>query len=358
MKKPKARRSRSKPAGISVVIPVKDQTERLAGLLERLRDLGPSDIVHDITVVDDGSKDDLAPLCKEFGVVHHRLDESHGPAFARNTGAGVTDGPILFFLDADVAYPAGLFERAELELARNRTLHAVSFLSQAYDKNDGAIQNFGAAIDDYWCRQYLGSEKLVLVPGFTTRNGAVRREAFEAVGGFDPSFKTNALEDYDFGKRLSDKFDAAMADEPVAYHSYPATLRRLMRNNFVRAALFVPYVLTNRPKLDRGQVSPAEAGARLLAAASLLFLVLTALPVPFRQVWTVGAVACFLMYVWRLMGFLESARRVNGKWLFPAQCLLLHYLISLVTTAGSAVGLVLYFTHLVRYPRKTPHKHA
>jgi glycosyltransferase involved in cell wall biosynthesis len=300
----------------------------------------------------------LAPLCEKFEATHHRLEESRGPAFARNTGADITDRPILFFMDADVAYPSGLFERAELELARNRTLHAVSFMSQGYDKNDGAIQNFGAAIEDYWCRQHLGSEKLVLVPGFATRNGAVRREAFEAVGGFDTSFKTNALEDYDFGKRLSEKFNVALADEPVVYHNYPATLRRLIRNNLVRAALFVPYAIATRPQLDQGQISAAEAGTRLVAAASLLFLALATLPIPFRQLWIIGAMVCLLIYVWRLMAFLQSARRVSGRWLFTVQCLILHYLTSLATIAGGGIGLLLYVTRLVRYPQKSPENHA
>lgn len=122
-------------------------------------------------------------------------------------------------------------------------------------------------MEHFWFQGNFGEEdELAPVQGFTTRNGAVRGTAaffFYAVGGFDTTFKTNAHEDYDFGKRLAAQFPVFMSRHPLVYHNFPTSLRRLLRNYWVRVTLFVPYYLRHRPPLDKTQTSRGEALIRM-----------------------------------------------------------------------------------------------
>jgi len=354
------------PAEFSAVIPVRDDPVRLERLLQGLREHAPADLLREIIVVDDGSAAPPGAVCARHDAVMLRVSPGRGPAHARNVGAAAASGTHLFFFDADVAYAPGVMEKAAALFAADPELGAACFLNQRHDAADNAVRNFGAAIEHYWFRVYLadGGDTGPL-SGFTTRNGAIRREVFDALGGFSESFDTNAGEDYDFGKRLIRDHRSVITASPLLYHAFPDRLSRLFRNYFVRAALFVPYFLRHRPPLDKTQTSSGEALLRLVGVGAAGMVPLGFLPV-------VGgyAGAAFLvlavLYTASLSGFLRTAwrwcgeghpkafeftgdpdagvrreiRRGGGRCLrFAAACLLIHWASSCVITAGGLWGL-------------------
>lgn len=322
----------------AVIIPVKNSRERLSALLTSLR-ANSSEVPHEVIVVDDGSEEDLAPLCKEHGVVHHRLPQNHGPAFARNEGARLANTPVLFFLDADIVYPAGLFERAKAELEADPEVQAVSFLNQSYEQSDNVVQNFSAVLERHWFGPFIPpGERRGACWGISTRHCAIRREAFEAVGGFDAHFATNALEDYDLGKRLGARFKLIVVDEPVVYHHFPFSLWRLVRNNFVRAALFVPYFKKHKPGLNRQQVSRREGFLRLLGTFSVACALVGVSPVPLRGVFLAMGLAALLAYVAGIASFLKDAYRWSHRLGFVVACVPIHLATSVAITVGAAWG--------------------
>lgn len=81
---------------IETVVPVKDNTEGLAALLEKI---DPSLTV----VVDDGSKDsaNLAALTQRAGARLIRHANNRGPAAARNSGISATQSNLVAFIDSD-----------------------------------------------------------------------------------------------------------------------------------------------------------------------------------------------------------------------------------------------------------------
>jgi len=97
---------------VAVVVPAKDEEERIARTVESLRSLEVADLV---VVVDDGSRDGTARRARDAGalVVAHR--RNRGKAAAMQTGAravaaaeastprpGTGPRPLLF-VDADLA---------------------------------------------------------------------------------------------------------------------------------------------------------------------------------------------------------------------------------------------------------------
>lgn len=333
---------------ISVIIPVRDHTGFLKKLLDSIRQNAPKEIGYEIIVVDDGSREDIAPLVEEYDVRYHREDASKGPAHARNIGAGMASAPLLFFLDADLEYPPGLMEHALNLLEQEPELAAISFIDQPFCKTDGIIKNYGSLIEYHFYQILVEHKPVARIFAFTTRNGIVRSEAFQEIGGFNEKYTTNAMEDYDFGKRLAGKFPVAMSNGPLIYHNFPSKLSGLLRNYWVRAKLFVPFYLDKRPTLDKAMTSRNEALLRLLGSGGLFLLLVGILlfglfgKLAFLLS-SLGAVM-LMIYIVCLKDFIILVLTQSGSYLFLLNCLGIHLLSSVVIVAGAFYGLLEWFT--------------
>jgi mycofactocin system glycosyltransferase len=185
---------------VSIVIPVRDQTVDLADCLVSLSRLDyPPDLL-EIIVVDDGSKKDITRLItSDVRII--RLENSLGPASARNVGAQQAGGEILAFLDADcVAGEKWLKETVPF------------FLAPAIGAVGGYVDNF---YQKGWLDRYeatsssLNMGNRIIFGGKSsstfyvpTANMLVRRESFMATGGFQSGMRIG--EDVDFCWRLRD----------------------------------------------------------------------------------------------------------------------------------------------------------
>ncbi len=331
---------------ISIIIPVKDHTGFLTKLLTTIREHAPSQVNYEIIVVDDGSRENLDPLVTEYQVLYHREETSKGPAHARNVGAEMASAPLFFFLDADLEYPQGLMEHALSLLQQEPELAAISFIDHPYCVADGIIKNYGALIENYFYNKMVDGRPVARIQGFTTRNGIVKAEAFRAIGGFNESYTTNAMEDYEFGKRLAARFPVAMSNGPLIYHNFPTRLSGMLRNYWVRARLFVPYYLQHRPPLDKAMTSGDEALLRLLGTGALGVLVLALalgyfLILPTLLLGSIGGVL-LLLYIYFIKEFLKSVIVHTGKYGIVLSCLGIHLLSSVVIVLGSLYGLAVW----------------
>jgi len=330
---------------VSIIIPVKDQIQYLQNLLKTIRQHAPADIPYEVIVVDDGSQPPLQSDALPLPCRIIRIETSGGPAAARNCGAQAACGTILFFMDADVEYAPGVIQKICTTLEEHPDAAALSFINQSFTKGDSFIRSYGALIERFWFNAMLGNSGDVgNILGVTSRNGAVRKTAFQAVGGFDDRFKTNAHEDYDFGKRLSAVYPVLLTRTPTIYHRFPDRLMRLLRNYWVRASLFVPYYIQKRPALDKAQSSPQEALLRMLAAAVPPLVVLGFLPVPLGSMALGAAALALVLYAWGARRFIVAAAAESASVGFAAKALAVHYLTSLVITAGGIWGLFRYVT--------------
>ncbi len=342
------------PLTCTIVIPARGHGHLLPRLLESVRDHAPRERLAEVFVVDDGSEPPLAPALTAYDVQVLRLEPGQGPAAARNAGAARATGTVLLFLDADVTLPHGCLEKALTLLERHPEAEAVSFINQAYTPGDGLVANYGAALEHFWFTTATGAADYASFHGFTTRNGAVRRSMFEALGGFDTTYSTNAMEDYEFGKRISNTHSILLTRSPHPDHRFPARLGRLVRNYFVRAALYVGYYLRERPTLDKVQTSPEEARTRLLAgvgtgllglAAAIAGAPALALLPGTLAAWLSGGVAgagaaTLALFYYRTRSFLRAAYGYSGGSSgFVLGCALLHLLASLAILTGGVWGL-------------------
>ncbi|SDQ22120.1 glycosyltransferase [Quadrisphaera sp. DSM 44207] len=100
---------RAVPTGLAVVVPAKDEAERIAGTVAAARTVAGADLV---VVVDDGSRDGTGRIAEAAGALVVRHARNRGKAAAMQTGAdAVAARPggarrALLFVDADLGATA------------------------------------------------------------------------------------------------------------------------------------------------------------------------------------------------------------------------------------------------------------
>ena len=181
---------------ISVVIPVHNGGDGLRRCLEALA--ASSRPPDEIIVVDDGSTDGSGELARQQGARVIRLDDQpHGPAFARNRGAEIAQGDVIVFIDADVAVHPGTLARMATCLTEEPDIAALFGSYDAEPPARGLVTRYKNLLHHY-VHQHSQREASTFWSGC----GAIRREVFSDVGGFDESFACASVEDIELGGRL------------------------------------------------------------------------------------------------------------------------------------------------------------
>ena len=114
---------------------------------------------------------------------------------ARNLGAARTTGDVLVFVDSDVVVHPDSFVRIRTALEADSGLAAIFGSYDATPADPGVVSQFRNLLHHHVHQQSAGRATT-----FWSGLGAVRRDAFLAVGGFDP--RQRSVEDIELGMRL------------------------------------------------------------------------------------------------------------------------------------------------------------
>jgi GT2 family glycosyltransferase len=183
-----------------------------------------------------------------------------GPAAARNLGAAGCEADVLVFVDSDVEVHPGALARIERRFAADPELAAVF---GAYDDDPAhpALTSRYRNLLHHHVHAGAAGEAETFWAGL----GAVRRERFEAVGGFDAGrFPDASVEDIELGMRLRQDGARIVLDPEVrGRHLKGWTPLSMVRTDFGRRG--VPWV---RLLLGQGSGSTAlNLGWRRRASA-------------------------------------------------------------------------------------------
>jgi GT2 family glycosyltransferase len=213
---------------LSVIIPVYD-ARTLSDCIFGLRSsiLRPDEII----IVDDGSPEDLKPHPERDVRLIRMNDGPVGPSKARNRGALESTGDILVFVDADVVVHPDALGIIQSVLLDDPGLAAV-FGSYDDMVQGGIVTSFKNLLNHY-IHQKGRSEASTFWAGL----GAVRRIAFNSVGGFDETLPRLSLEDIDLGMRLVRAgYRIRLCPRILGTHLKKWTLASLIKTDlFVRA---------------------------------------------------------------------------------------------------------------------------
>lgn len=185
----------SKKLNISVIIPVYNGGASFRKCLLKLAEAIPAPL--EIIVVADGDTDASWLVAKNFGARVIRIPRSSGPARARNVGARAAKGDILFFVDADVAISSDAIGHIQLAFQKEPDLAA---LIGSYDDDPGS-RNFLSQYRNL-LHHYVHQTGREEASTFWGACGAIRRDIFLKMGGFDDDYFRPSIEDIELGYRL------------------------------------------------------------------------------------------------------------------------------------------------------------
>jgi GT2 family glycosyltransferase len=189
-----------------------------------------------------------------------------GPAAARNAGVARTRGDIVVFVDSDVEVHPDALRRLRETFERDAAADAVF---GAYDDRPAAtavVSRFRNLLHHH-VHASAGGPATTFWAGL----GAIRREAFDAVGGFDAErYPRPCIEDIELGMRLHAAGRRIVLDPAVrGTHLKRWTLASMLRTDL--AARGAPWVAL---RLERGGAGGGALnlawGQRLAAAAAVL----------------------------------------------------------------------------------------
>ena len=249
---------------VSVVIPVRNGPRDIAECLEAIaRSTHAPD---EILVVDDASDDDTASVALAAGARVLRLPRNVGPAAARNRGAEVARGEVLFFTDADVRVHPDTIGRAVDTLATGGAFAAVLGSYDEQPSDPGFISQY-KNLFHHWVHQHAKEEANT----FWTGCGAVRRETFVAIGGFNEGYGRPSIEDIELGFRLRAAGCRIRLDKRMqATHAKRWTWFDLMRTDILlRGAPWIALMLRDRYAPSDLNLSIASKIATLFAVGFL-----------------------------------------------------------------------------------------
>ncbi len=230
---------------ISVIIPAYNAAawlpQAICSVLAQTR--RPEEIV----VVDDGSSDDTAEVCRVFGKdVHYVRRENGGLSAARNTGLEVSTGEWFLSLDADdVLYPQAL-EVLSKRAAETNSGVVYGFVLQRREQTvEARLHSLPYAVGE---PPSPAKAAFWWTPIATLGSALVRRDLNNAVGGFDEKFRQ--VEDAEYWLRCGVTTSFAHCDQIVLDKTFsPGSLgQHQTRSVWFRLQLQLKFLLWCRER--------------------------------------------------------------------------------------------------------------
>lgn len=259
-------------AELSVVVPTYNRASMLPGCVASIRAAG---IPAEIVIVDDGSTDDTEGVVQRIADVTYIRQPNSGPATARNLGAANSHGSLLAFLDSDDTWNPGILPRLVAALDRYPDSEAAFADALVGNPTDGFQPlTLVTATGSGWTWESLESglvrhDRRSFFHAMIQRNrvflGAtvVRRSAFDAIGGFDPSLFGG--EDYEFVLRLAWRAPFLFVPDPLAnYLKHPGTVSTHGDRMDREFAAVMQKMLEKQPDLPGEERAMIRARRRLL----------------------------------------------------------------------------------------------
>jgi len=264
------------PPRVSVVIPTYNSARYIGTTLDSILGQSMSDL--EVVVYDDGSSDDTLRVVDEYARRDARLKvvraTNGGIANARNRGFAATHplSEFVTFFDHDDVWEPDALKSLVAALEAHPECPAAHGVARCID-SDGAFFPGDDHADNMRRRSAVLNGRVVPIPrkaptGFgailiqnyitTPGTSLVRRWAFEAVGGFEPS--AVPCDDWDMNLRLSRLGDFAFVDEIVLnWRRHPQATSNLTSR--WRTA----YMITRHRSLHSPNNSPQQRDAARLA---------------------------------------------------------------------------------------------
>lgn len=302
---------------VSIVVPVYNGGMSFHKCLSRLLEFNKLGV--EIIVVADGDTDGSWQWAQKNGITTLRIPESKGPAYARNLGALKARGDILFFIDSDVIAAPNAITKVISTFQKHPDIAA---LFGSYDDQPGET-NFLSQYKNLF-HHYVHQSANEDASTFWAGCGAIRREIFFVVGGFNDNYRYPSIEDIELGYRLKTKgYRILLLKDLMVKH-----LKRWDAISLLRADIFYRAFPWTRLILKYGRIINdlnLQVSNRISVASIglLLLSLLLSLKVPGLIILPMFLIGLLLALNWEMYrfftysrGFLFTIRMIPWHWLY------------------------------------------
>lgn len=182
----------------------------------------------EVILVDDGSSVDYPKLIERYCVIV-KNKRNMGPAYARNVGAQLSRGNILFFIDADVM----IKNNTLAEVVKKFSNDDIVAVQTIYSKTT-PVKGFLSQYQNLYQHYSLMSIKQKYLCRLSSHAVAVRRSVFLEVNGFPEFVKNPSVEDGMLGVALHRKgYRILLAKDIQVEHSACFDIQKLLRRTYI-----------------------------------------------------------------------------------------------------------------------------
>ena len=323
------------PLTVAVIVPVYNGGAKFRLSLDSVRSAVPPP--DELIVVGDGDTDGSSQYAEAAGITVYRFPAPGGPGRARNLGASRANSDILFFVDADVTVPENVIRLVKEIFAQHAEVAAIIGSYDDQPKEPNFLSQYRNLLHHYVHQN--GREE---ASTFWGACGAIRRDVFLAMGGFDETYIKPSIEDIELGYRLKKAgHTIRLCKSLQVKHWKRWTVASMLQADFFQRAL--PW--TQLIHRNRNFVNDLNIGISGRASVIMTFGLLGALLLsPWQPLLLVGAAVMGLMLFIlnvRLYRFFLEKRGLR----FAVQAIPWHWLYFLYSGAAFAIGTV---RHLVK----------
>jgi glycosyltransferase involved in cell wall biosynthesis len=335
---------------LSVIVPAHRGRQLLP---DTLAALASSDLPRgrwELIVVDDASGDDTATVAARWADRVVVLDgKPGGPGRGRNAGAGVARGCWLVFIDQDVRVHRDTLSRIAAIAAEQPDLVAMFGTYDAHPEARGVLSEYRNLLHRRVHCTGAGNAET-----FWAGCGAVRRDAFEAVHGFDVArYPRPQIEDIELGYRLRDRGGRILLDPSIqGTHLKRWTFAGMLRTDILDRG--IPWM---RLLLERGHRTAAALNTgrteqlKVALAAAGTALLLAALAFPGRGLALAGGAMLLVLLLSNARTYAWFA--AQRSWAFALLVVPLHLLYYVGNAVAASIGVLQHALHL-RRPARAP----
>jgi GT2 family glycosyltransferase len=315
---------------VSLVVPIHNSAATISDCLTAVTKFttAPAQVI----LIDDGSIDNSAELASRFSFQLVRLEANLGAAAARNRGAALACSQIVFFLDADIVAPPDTIEHLVRIFDTRPDISAVfgSYQKETVPKN--FVSDYKNLLH-HFTHQTSAENAATFCAGF----GAIRREVFEAYGGFNES--QLALEDIELGYRLHRAGRPILLDKTLQFtHCKTYSLGSLVVSDVLNRAIPWTQLMLGQ-RIFRNDLNTKNNNiASVVAAFALAAAPLWAWWVPAGAIIVLALLAAFIFLN---RDFYDFVYRERGA-AFLLKTIVINWFGYIYSGIGLGLGILLY----------------
>jgi GT2 family glycosyltransferase len=319
-------------ADISIIVPFHRNVAMLQRVLAPFQDRPASAEI--VIAVDGPTSEDWEPVAREVGARGVQLPVRSGPAAARNRAAEGAAGRILMFVDGDVIAAPDALDRVLTVMREEPGVAAVFGAYDASPEEAGFVSQYKNL-----SHRYVHCTTAREARTFWAGLGAVRAEAFRAVGGFDESFRRPCVEDIELGYRLTGAGYRIVVEPSIqGKHLKRWTVGSAIRSDIIDRGIPWTQLLLRVASSQRDL--NLTSGLRLSVIASYLLVLLAVLAIRWPAAGVVAAVPLMALLILNRQ-YYRYFRDLRGWW-FAARVVPLHFVHHLCNGVSFLAGTLLY----------------